>query len=456
MRHILLLIFTFLVFNTYAQNFADPVTIFHDPDVTLGVSISAADFDGDGKKDVLMCTAGMNVFYQKNLGNGQYGDPVVIFDEELFGLRAEPLDVDGDGDLDVIACVNFNSRVFWLENDGDGNFNSVKNIDINLDDLDDMVLADLDQDGYMDVVMSSYSFSSSIGQIFWYRNKGDGTFSDQKIIISSISDTRAITIADFNGDGMDDLLIATYLEDQLGWMPNQGGGNFGEIIEIDPEGDGYSTFASDIDNDGDVDLIIGKTFNIFIYENDGSGSFTKKTQELDFQITWDVATADIDSDGDQDILVGDSVDDEFDIFINDGTGYFENTESITSIEGIVNCIKATDMDSDGDIDILLSTSEFIFSYAENLINIPLSIDEEESTKIDLYPNPNNGKFSMNINDLLQMQIEFYDVMGMIVQYEQQKNGDEMTISLDVKPGIYFLRAYSKDTDKYSVSRIVIR
>ena len=75
-------------------------------------------------------------------------------------------------------------------------------------------------------------------------------------------------IGDFDGDGNADIAMGT-TDNQLMWLKNDGTGTFTEVNVIDQIGDSYLV-TMDMDNDGDLDLLIHN----LIYENDGNGNFS--------------------------------------------------------------------------------------------------------------------------------------------------------------------------------------
>jgi hypothetical protein len=65
-------------------------------------------------------------------------------------------------------------------------------------------------------------------------NQGDGTFEEVDGAIPGDFDTFAVAVADFNNDGLIDIVIGNYEANQL--LLNQGDGTFQEILEgIPPE-----------------------------------------------------------------------------------------------------------------------------------------------------------------------------------------------------------------------------
>jgi hypothetical protein len=80
------------------------------------------DFDNDGDVDI-MAVGYFNVYFYRNDGNDQYTTIKIFSTNNSFGgeeMRAA--DMDGDGDLDVLYTEGVGNKIVWLENQGSGNF----------------------------------------------------------------------------------------------------------------------------------------------------------------------------------------------------------------------------------------------------------------------------------------------------------------------------------------------
>ncbi|MEE3255600.1 MAG: FG-GAP-like repeat-containing protein, partial [Chloroflexota bacterium] len=115
-------------------------------------------------------------------------------------------------------------------------------------------------------------------------------------------------------------------------------------------------YASDLDGDGDMDILgVAQVANdITWWENDGDESFTKRTIDGSFSGARAVHAADVDGDGDLDVLGAAETAQDITWWENDGTpsdgGWTEHTIA-GSFNGAVQII-GTDLDGDADIDVL--------------------------------------------------------------------------------------------------------
>ena len=129
-------------------------------------------------------------------------------------------DVNGDGFLDIVYSDG--QPVVMLGN-GDGTFGPPIPSDFS-SDLGGMAVGDLNGDGKLDIVVGSATGSVQIG----YGN-GDGTFTPGPVITKL--GAYSLTVADVNGDGLPDIVVSS-----LGVLVflNQGGGVFGPYTTLLP------------------------------------------------------------------------------------------------------------------------------------------------------------------------------------------------------------------------------
>ena len=147
---------------------------------------------------------------------------------------------------------------------------------------------DYNGDGNLDLfVANGDDFTSTPLNNFLYRNDGGGDFFPvtSGAIAADLTDTRGCSWGDYDNDGDPDLFVAVAFDDNSLYR-NDGGDNFtkmtpSEVGSIVSDGGGsLGACWGDYDNDGDLDLFVANDSGYadlpcFLYENDGSGFFTR-------------------------------------------------------------------------------------------------------------------------------------------------------------------------------------
>ncbi|MFC2126435.1 FG-GAP-like repeat-containing protein, partial [Bacteroidota bacterium] len=179
-------------------------------------------------------------------------------------------------------------------------------------------------------------------------------------IITTLADgAYSVYASDLDGDGDMDVLSGSYGDDKIAWYENTDGtGTFGTQQTITLLTDGaWSVYAADLDRDEDMDVLSASWMDdkIAWYENtDGAGTFgARYTITTQADGAWSVYTADLDGDGDMDVLSASQYDDKIAWYENtDGAGNFGSQQIITTLADEANSVYAADLDEDGDMDVL--------------------------------------------------------------------------------------------------------
>jgi hypothetical protein len=335
------------------------------PSVHGARSVYACDIDGDGDADVLSAsyTDAIIAWYKNTDGNGTFDAQQVITSEATRAESVYACDIDGDGDMDVLSAL-YRSKddLAWYENtEGNGTFGAPQVIP-STDYGSSVYACDIDGDGDLDV-LSAFILDDIIA---WYENTdGNGSFSAEQVITTAADGAKSVYACDIDGDGDMDVLSASYIDDKIAWYKNiDGHGTFGgQQVITNSVNVAESVYASDIDGDGDMDVLSASGYDdkIAWYENiNGQGAFSAE------QIITTVAdgaqsvyACDIDGDGDTDVLSASSMDAKIAWYENiDGNGTFGTQQVITTSADGAQSVYACDMDGDGDIDVLSASSTF--------------------------------------------------------------------------------------------------
>lgn len=215
--------------------------------------------------------------------------------------------------------------------------------------------ADLDGDGFQDVISSN----QFVSEIVWNRNLGNGTFSE-RIVIAFLQESINAHVGDIDGDGDIDVIAVSTPLDKIVWYENlDGQGTFGEEQLISNTSD-FVTFILpvDIDSDGDLDMVSGSDGSGIQWHANLNGQGTSwGIQLVDNKNSRSLAVADLDGDDDLDIVAASSGDETVVWYENlDGQGNFAPLQVIFGQQSAVTSVVTADIDGDGDFDVVSSTS----------------------------------------------------------------------------------------------------
>jgi hypothetical protein len=342
-----------------------------------GMGVAVGDYDNDGFEDLYVTAYGGNKLYHNN-GDGTFTD---VTEKSGTGgggwsTSAAWVDLDNDGllDLVVLRYVEWDFDEIWCgehkegmraychpdyfkpiaplvyHNDGNGHFTEVaakigmgkpgKGLGV--------ALGDYDRDGRTDIFVANDSMVE-----FLYRNKGNGTFEDTglfaQVAVDGDGRTYAgmgVDFADYNNDGLPDLVITDLANQRYALYKNEGDGSFSYASYASGIGrmtighSGWGVRFLDYDNDGWKDLLIMQGHDLDTIENTSPSLHYREPMLLArntgkefvdvssdsgavFQQAWvgrGLAIGDLDNDGRVDAVVT----------TNDGPAYVLHNETATT------------------------------------------------------------------------------------------------------------------------------
>ena len=183
-------------------------------------------------------------------------------------------------------------------------------------------------------------------------SKGVPTFSDNTID-ADLNGAISIFASDLDQDGDVDVIGCSYQGSNLVWYENNGSQSFTKYTIDAALVGAREAIAKDLDRDGDMDIIAiaGQGDKLFWYENNGSQSFTKTTIDASIEDPRGIDAADLDGDNDVDIILDAYTEDVLVWYENNG---FESFTKNTIVSDAGFRPFAADLDEDGDMDIVTS------------------------------------------------------------------------------------------------------
>ena len=238
-------------------------------------------------------------------------------------------------------------------------------------------LADINGDGMVDILFANGGDYEAPGKPEFSRvflNQGPGKMfkevSKEVFGPEPMVAVRAIRVADVNGDGHADILVASSYQTQSRLYVGDGKGGFGDVTATQlPQTKasiGDAKFG-DADGDGDLDIILadwgpgspmendgGRTM---LWLNDGKGHFTDATADrmpdAAVRFSWNLEFVDVDNDFDLDILVSSKKSAGGFLFENDGSGHFKDVTQGRMPQYTNNYdYEAMDLNHDGYLDLI--------------------------------------------------------------------------------------------------------
>jgi hypothetical protein len=330
------------------------------PGETLVDSGVAFDFNHDGKVDLATGDRGGDITVYFGNGDGSlaggvtYGsglNPSHVPDAFLPG-RLTAADLNHDGNMDLVSSSSGTPRFSILLGQSDGTFSAPTSYDTGANALPQVVaVSDLDGDGANDLVIATLD-SAFTSRVSLFPGRGDGTLGDHKELWTG-SNVRSITLGDLNGDDRNDLVVVSdgsvtvLLGDGSGGL--DAGGDFA-LDGIQPT----SVDISDVNADGLPDLVVGMVcdpsaapptaLNILIGIGDGTFEPAASYQAVVCGGGGRVTSGDLNRDGAQDVAISPDG-----AFLGRGDGKF--APEITSSQSVGGSLLALgDFDADGFLD----------------------------------------------------------------------------------------------------------
>lgn len=412
--------------------------------------LKSADLDGDGLEDILF---GCNTLvWKKNYGNGSYSGLKYV--ANLIGnwvgnyggggMDSEIADVDQDGDLDIIT--SFAAHLYVYLNNGSGEFTQGY-VHLVTDNIRDIEYIDFNGDGIKDIVYVTHVS----GKIRWI--PGDGTsFGDAAVVGPPIMQgyhPGFICSGDVDGDGdVDILTLNSYGDNNMHLLRNLGNGNFAlEFVFSTQYGLGNEVKLGDIDNDGDLDIVVGSS-PTRKFLNDGNGNFLEG-ETISIQTTQFMELVDIDSDGYLDVVgfgynqfLGSWPQNQgpFSVINNHGNGFAARFDYYDSTIGpYVSEIGVADVTGDGLLDLLVgendSSTDAVYYYPRAFTLSTVAPGDSQNNSFSIYPNPFSE--SLQWSDNLIFDISIYTETGVLVS-KFVKASSPIDLS-NLASGLYFAK-----------------
>lgn len=290
--------------------------------------VCACDFNNDGLNDIVTTnnrdknysitayvnttpSTGSDIKFQR------FNDPNFLIGEETRNITCGDLDGDGRNDIVVGKGGNIADRLYLFRNISSGSMVKFAddvtlnaNIAATQASSRRIKIHDMDNDGKPEIIMTDqrnpyvhvFKNNSVVGELKFSR--------DNRVLIQGEEVTLGLDIADINRDGKPDIVFGTNLGANVFVAlnrSNNGSLSFDAATKIPVAGDLMNLVTTDIDMDGDQDIIVANFVNnIFVLLNEStetSVAFSSPKIYDTGRLPYAVGVGDINGDGRPDLVV---------------------------------------------------------------------------------------------------------------------------------------------------------
>ncbi len=408
-----LIVLLFIIQTATGQIF-NPTPHLIDDDAGL-IFLTIGDLNNDGKQDIITVSSQLLVWYE-NLGQGNFSEPIEIDIQPGQSFNINAVDLNQDGHLDILVSSFENDQLYFYRNLGGGSFAPRVVLAENLDRVSGVEAADLNGNGFLDLVVG---ITNSVGLYWMEQLDGEGNFGPPSPISTTLSQARNQKVGDINGDGFLDVLSNSGGSTLLSWFENDGQGDF--ISQHIIENSGFYRniiFLEDLNSNGSLDVATYGIDGVLWYENlDGLGNFSSKhyiNSNPDFTYS-QLAVFDIDNNETLDVVYLSSSNNGVNYQLNDGSGNFSTPFLVNPPDGITSGGNyPVDIDGDGDMDLINiaaingdPNTRILWWYENQTI---LNVQDSAIKGLTITPNPVDGLLSIKSKTPLK-SVLFYESQG---------------------------------------------
>ena len=296
------------------------------------------------------------------------------------------LNADGKPDLIVISqCNNYNNcdlgSVGVLLGNGDGTFQTASSYSAGEQSAYSAAAADVNGDGKLDVIVADqcdYSSECGNGVVAVLLGNGDGTLQTPSTYNSGGISLSSVLVKDVNGDGKPDILATNGCADNscsggsVGVLLGNGNGTFQAPISYNPGGEGsFSMAMADVNGDGKLDLLVANTClnnsnctngTVGVLFGNGDGTFQPPVAYGAGGVdTFAVALADVNGDGKLDLLVANACNNNSScnngsvgVLLGNGDGTYQAATAYSSAGLYADAVAVGDINGDGNPDLVVT------------------------------------------------------------------------------------------------------
>jgi hypothetical protein len=325
--------------------------------ISQPIAMVAADVNGDGKEDAIVARAngGVSGVVMLGTGNGNF-EPGITWGTVSGSTADDALavaDINGDGKLDIVTAndpgdggaYGQNASVSVFLGNGDGTFSLFQTFQSHFAVVKptSIAVADVNGDGRPDVLIAGDG-----GGIDVLYNAGTQlthwTVTSYALPASTAGTSRSVAVGDFNGDNRPDIAVTNGT--QVDVLLKLAAGGFAAPLATDVGGTPASLAVGDLNGDGRLDIVTANYENsVSVLAGNGNGTFAKAKTYAIGGAPNSIAVGDFNKDGKLDIVTTGA---EMDVLTNTGNGTFGPYQTV----GLAGSnVVAADLNGDGYLDL---------------------------------------------------------------------------------------------------------
>ena len=353
---------------SYAVTFNEPVTGVDAGDFGLALNGVAA------TTPVVVSGSGANYTVTINgiSGNGTLGlnlaDNGTIFDpgrtltfasQQTISTGLHPraivaADVNGDGIQDLVVTNFGGHSVGVLLGNGNGTFQPQRTFAVGTFQSypASVAVADVNGDGKPDLIVANDSFNGSVSVLL---GNGNGTFAPQQVIPAGVN-PYSVAVADLNGDGKRDIVVANNGDgSSVSVLLGNGNGTFQPRLSFQVDPYPRSVAIADVNGDGKPDIITANYLSndLSVLLGNGNGTFQPERVLSGGQYPQSVTTADVNGDNKVDLIVTNYTSNTVSVLLGNGNGTFQGRRTFGTGAGPI-AVTVADQNKDGIPDLVVA------------------------------------------------------------------------------------------------------